>query len=303
MSIKTKSNRDYNNAMDRDMRKLIDVLHQSGEAKTINLVSSQLELPSYVQTNAEFVKYVQQINAFQMIFGDLKNFYESEMFDCIFFTGNTAWIERNQIGNYRYFTKSQRAVNAIGYTVIDILKAILCEGSKDYNSGRLFLYVRRKLAYLLQVNYMEFEWERKQILKYEQNSVILENLFKYDHNTFRLLSMKKILIDVLHLINEKGIGFLPTIEQNFLGEALFSIPYKDLSDSLGYKMGEIYKAIEQANVLGLIKLINSNDKRLPEKLFRKFQSNTYFTFFAIPHYSSDLLSKAEETLQMGKRNQ
>ncbi|NSL53362.1 hypothetical protein, partial [Calidifontibacillus erzurumensis] len=67
---------------------------------------NKIEIPSYIQTNTEFIDYISYVNTFKAIFEEFSNVNDGEEFGCLIKENNIAWVEKDAQGRYRYFTKT-----------------------------------------------------------------------------------------------------------------------------------------------------------------------------------------------------
>lgn len=287
----------YNNAFYKQKEVLQVALKDSD--KRAKWEKQKFDASAYFQdicTNREFVKEVtRRINAFSMIFTNLRDKKEDEIFQCEVFDGNEAWIGLDNV-EYRYFTRKSPKHVAIGYTIIDFLLAFYTD--YDVHSGYSFLMTRRELVNLLNVSYDEADWEKAEEKKYENNLCLLREIISkegkekypnlYQEIKDDLFAIEKLLKSGNRFINPKNK------DKNGYANFVF------YPNNCGLSKKEFERLIKKLNRLGLI-VVESKDQTYFDKI-----SNSNVTrelsFLSFPPFSIEFFKKVDKRLGTKRKN-
>lgn len=255
------------------------------QTKEVKKVSNKIEVPNNIKTNKQFVEYVLSINVFNRIFIDLTKINDGEEFACLLKNNNIAWIERDVVGNYRYFTRTAKAQNAVAFTIIDFLVVL---GDVEVDSRRAFLFARRELASLLQAEYEEYAWEKKQLDKYKKNFLCIHKHLSDQSKDNPIIDEQGLShMRVFQMLNQVGLYYLSTRSSSIADEALFSCSIEELMRILKVDYKTLDKSINWLIKANFIRKYHIEDKRFPVKLKQKLQNEhvNNKTFFTIPLFA------------------
>jgi hypothetical protein len=252
----------------------------------------QYDAPSLfpnIITHDDFIEAVTRQNVFRMIFANMADKQEDDIFPCEVFDGNEAWIGIDNI-EYRYFTRKSPKHVAVGYTILDFLRAF--QTNCDVNSGYCFLMTRRELVDLLNVSYDESDWEKAEEQKYENNLRLLKSLKgKRSQKHFPNLHQEfSNYIPVLEKILKNGLRFINPKKKDKNGFASFVF----YPASMGLSKNEFKKMLSRLNGLDLFIVESKEDTYLDKSSYNYVTKD--LQFFSFPPYSEEFFRGLEEKL-------
>lgn len=248
-----------------------------------------------LKNHDEFESAAVENNVFSMVFPNLKAIKEETLFSCEIFDGNEAWIGKDAIGKYKYFT-GQPYDEAVAYSIFDLLLCFPQVQGKGYTQQCQF--VRDELINLLNVSYGVVDWERKENEKYIKNEHIL-SLFKnqdYQAKYPNLFKKIKSYLDVLENMLIHGQKFINIDKRNEENNSIFSM-YASQSN---VSSSRFTNAVKRFKELGFLfaeeKRVTFFDKRIHSECL------TTTTFYSFPLYSETFFNEIEECLKRNKAN-
>lgn len=287
--------RSYNNAFNRDKEKLqLALMDEDILAKWEKQEYDSSSLFQNITTHDDFIKAVTRQNVFSMIFANMSAKQDDEIFPCEVFDGNEAWIGEDNV-EYRYFTRKSPKHVAVGYTIMDFLRAF--QTDCDVNSGYCFLMTRRELVDLLNVSYEESDWEKVEERKYENNLRLLKSLKgkklqKHFPNLHKELSG---YFPVLEKIQKNGLRFINPKKRDENGFASFVF----YSTNSGLSSEEFERVIDILKRLNLVIVESKIDTYLDKNSYRNVTKE--LPFFSVPLYSEEFFRELEGKLGTRKK--
>ncbi|MCC3359417.1 hypothetical protein [Bacillus sp. REN16] len=244
---------------------------------------------SDIKSHDGFERAVMEYNVFPMIFANLEDIKEETLFPCQIFDGNEAWIGRDSVGKYRYFT-GEPFSEAIGYTVFDLLLCFQEVKGKGYTQQLQF--VRKELINLLNVSFDDVNWEKKESEKYVENKCII-SLFKsqdFQMNYPKLFKKVKAYVDVLEEILDHGQRFIDSTRKDSNDNSYFVM----YANQAKVSATRYRNAVTRLKELGLL---ISEQRKVP--FYDKESRTSYMTTatcFSVPLYSEKFFREVEEVL-------
>lgn len=290
MPLFTESKRPFNCASPNDMYKMHKAIHVNRIGLNIVKKITKINLPTSVKTNYDFVNFVKRSNVFCYVVNNIPSVSNGEVFECLLIDGNQAWIEKDHVGNYRYFTKTTRATNALG---LDIFQLFQLLNPVDVLSRKSFLLARREITNLLDADYEEFNWEKGQIAKYKINIEIINRpAFCFiDNHIAKVIENHK---DILLLLNQVGMKNISIKQKSIHNESPFHISMNSLSEILACSTWEVSDAISRLRDVGLLNVFKSEE--LPENHVNPDYPSLPYNLYTIPFYNELLINAISEKI-------
>ncbi|GER74814.1 hypothetical protein [Weizmannia acidilactici] len=282
--------RSFNNAFNREKEALqMALLDDNIRTKWGKQQYDASSLFPNITTHDDFIHAVTRQNVFRMIFANMADKPEDEIFPCEVFVGNEAWVGVDNV-EYRYFTRKSPKHVAVGYTILDFLRAF--QTNCDVNSGYCFLMARRELVDLLNVSYDESDWEKAEEQKYENNIRLLKRL-KGKRAQKHYPNLHQKLDDyfpALEKILKNGLRFINPKRKDKNGYASFVF----YSTSSGLSKKEFEKMLSKLKGLDLLIVESKEDTYLDKNSYNYVTKD--LQFFSFPPYSEEFFRELEEKL-------
>ncbi|WP_400244967.1 hypothetical protein AB3U99_01200 [Niallia sp. JL1B1071] len=246
-----------------------------------------------INTHDEFERVSEEKNVFSMVFTNLKDIKEEALFPCEIFDGNEAWIGKDAIGKYKYFT-GEPFNEAVAYSIFDLLLCFQGVQGKGYTQQRKF--VRDELINLLNVFNGDADWEQKEREKYIENIHIL-TLFKNQEFQAKYPNLFKKIKSYLYVLEDMlihGQKFINIEKRNEKNNSIFSM-YASQSKVSPASFSNVVKRFKELGFLfAEEKRVTFFDKRIQSECL----TNT--TFYSFPLYSETFFKEIEESLKHNK---
>ena len=219
-----------------------------------------------------------------------------ENFNCKIIKGNTASVNADKNGIYRYFTRSADNKNKIYCDIITLFQII-------YNTN--YYTAIDKLCKLANIEVAESNWADAQKIKYADNIAIIKNAEEKMADFYPVLYkyIKKHLY-LLEQINRVGITNIATQKEAIRNESVFFVSTKFLEQQLkntenAKNQSTLNRAINMFCSLGFIEKVSEKD--VPRHLIKiakekatKEDSHFLVSFYKIPSMDTALLIEAEK---------
>lgn len=273
------------------------------------------ELPITVKSHRQFISYITRINLFSDVFIKLSKCKVKDYFPCILFKNHFAWIDKDQKeGVYRYFSMEKDGL-CRSFSLLDLINIAY----PDLISIDL---IRMKLIDLLGCDYEENAWLIEQQARQKNNKEFIENSMKEWKVRFpSIYKLTKSYMNVLVEMMKNEEIHPPLLKHSYKNMNTVYISTRRLNEIISTDSSTISKVINLFSSIGLIHKIPPHDRDFPLELLKigidirastiekvemqKPTSKTinnregeincrFITFYAIPIYTEELLTKVEE---------
>ncbi|KIN51163.1 hypothetical protein [Bacillus subtilis] len=270
---------------------------------TSSIAEHKITIPEKITKHKEFMEYMQTLN-FRFYFNGLQDWNINKTRACIFFEGNKTWIQQDDKGVYRYYSKDEEKHTVQGLNIFDLIE--IREGT-EIGSIYSMNNARRRLASDLGIVYSERQWEILQEKKYEKNIGIIQRADVEIKGDFpKLFDFIKSYLHLLGHLNDWGVKHILEEEHSFKGESIFFQSTTHMEKIVGKDQTICSRGVNMFAVLGLINKIREED--VPSSLLGVAQAirgrrNEFrlVNFYTVPALNHQVLSEAEERVERLKR--
>ncbi|WDM21270.1 hypothetical protein [Paenibacillus polymyxa] len=249
-------------------------------------------------TTQEFEHYIQSQNAFGKVFGNL-DMEEDEWYTCDFVAGNDAWISRDDVGVYRYFSKT-RWGGTISLNIFDVVEIVL--GSAD-DAENAFQSARSLLANLFGLK-LKDEWALREAQKYQSNLQYIRGERKDLERAYPVLYpyVQKYRL-ILEYFNDHQEDKLFRVF-SYQNQHVFFSATNRIKDKLGISQSTATRSINMLTLMGLIvkvphqklpgRMLKISDEIMSHRIKHGYVGGKRITFYTVPKYSYEALDFAEK---------
>ncbi|WP_248928939.1 hypothetical protein [Paenibacillus hamazuiensis] len=255
-----------------------------------------------IKTTREFERHVQTRNLFGEIFINL-DMEEQVWYHCEFIVGNDAWISKDSIGIYRYFSKTHFG-GTIGLNIFDVIEILFCG---DEEAGDAFQNARNRLAKIVGLEGLKDEWKVQQFEKYQNNLVYIRGgraeLEQEYPEVFKFIQRYRPILEYMNSHKEEGLFRAFT----YRDEHVFFTSTNRIKEKLGISQSTAARSVNMLTLIGLIikiphdklpsKLLEISNRILEYRANNGFKGGKRITFYRVPYYDRETLESAEEIVK------
>lgn len=274
-------------------RKIRSHIIKTNAMEEIHVENYDLKLPRSVTNHYDFVYHITRINLFSKLICNLSNLPDKKTTSCLFFKDHYCWIDSDDRGIYRYFSKRRNNEGrSISLSIIDMIQIL----TGDFS----YTHARNEIARLTNADYLDRRWELRQSEKVQKNLKVIEEchgMIKNDYPAIYRLCKNhfSVLID-FHNFSLTHIR----AENSFEKSHIFYISLRFFEMITTKDHSELNKKLNLFATLGLINKVRPDLACFPRNLQKKallikgnLEHQHLITFYTIPPYTKKLLKRAE----------
>ena len=257
-----------------------------------------------VTLNAQTKTYIQAVELFKKV--NIVEFFGlsvglGENMKCAIVKSNIASVNRDEHGEYRYFSNSADRKSGYCLSLLDMYQVV-------YNCG--YYKSIYELCKKLEIKVKEGDWAMEQKIRYADNIATIEQAddeMRYRHPSLYKFICKHLY--VLEKMNALGLRNLASKKESVNGSAVFFASSRFVSEELE-KAGDktsastVAKILNAFAALGLLKKVAKKD--IPGHMRHKAIQSTVagmfeVNFYTVPEMGAAVLAEADRRADKLKR--
>jgi hypothetical protein len=271
------------------------------------------QLPTTIRSHVDFTSYVSKQNLFSTIFPTFERFDQGGRQACIFTNDNVGWTTKDDKGYYHYCSKSEKTGRIFGFSLLDIVEIVFEEPL--LGSSLAYINARRRIADVLNIQYIELDFQLQQEDKYSNNLSLIKDIDTIKQNLPNLYSLINSQLYVLKKLHTFAMANIMEQRHAIKKEAVFFVSTRTLMKDFkeNYNIEKSHTTIASAiNLFATLRLLHKiPSEKLQSKEFlynialeiRKDNIEyNLINFMTVPFYDFDRLAKAENIAKRLLRN-